>query len=113
MEKPIVVAMTAVLFLAGSAFILPATFQVAHAQYAPPTGTPGAGGEAGGIEEQLQLAKEKISNAESQGAYGSGTPMLGANISETIIFIGILAAIFGGVAAAFFIRSRTARKAPA
>jgi hypothetical protein len=108
MNKPIVVAMTAIVFLAGSAFILPTTFQVAHAQY-----TAGEGSSPGGIEEQLQLAKEKISNAESAGAYGSGTPMLGTNISETVIFIGILVAIFGGVAAAFFIRSRTARKAPA
>jgi hypothetical protein len=108
MEKPIVVAIIAIVFLAGSVFIIPAIFQATYAQY-----TGGGGSSPGGIEEQLNLAKEKISNAQSQGAYGSGTAMLGTNISETVIFIGILGAIFGGVAAAFFIRSRTARKAAA
>lgn len=104
MTKPIVMAMTAIIFLAGSAFILP-TLKIANAQYGATTG--------GNIEEQLELAKEKISNAQQAGAYGSGTAMLGTNINETVIFIGIIVAIFGGVAAAFFVRSRTAKKATA
>ena len=59
------------------------------------------------------VAKEKISNAKQAGAYGSGTPMLGTNIDETVLFIAIMVAIFGAVAGAFFYRSRTTRKATA
>jgi hypothetical protein len=39
--------------------------------------------------------------------------MLGTNINETTIFIIIIVAIFGGVAAAFFIKSRSGAKAKA
>jgi hypothetical protein len=39
--------------------------------------------------------------------------MLGGNINETTIFIGILVVIFGGVAAAFFVRSRSGAKTAA
>jgi hypothetical protein len=80
---------------------------MAKAQYA------GGGQSSGGIEEQLKLAKAKITNAKTAGAYGSGTPMLGTNINETTIFIAVLVAIFGGVAAAFFIKSRSGAKAQA
>jgi hypothetical protein len=38
---------------------------------------------------------------------------LGTNINETTIFIAVLVAIFGGVAAAFFIKSRSGAKAQA
>ena len=107
MEKPNLMAISTIVILAGSSFILPSLLQVASAQY-------GSGGSfPGSIEEQLELAKEKISNAKSAGAYGSGTPMLGTNISETVLFIGILVAIFGAVAGMFFYRSRTAKKATA
>ena len=68
------------------------------------------GGEPGSIEEQLRLAREKTSLAEQQGAYGSGTSMVSANIDSTILFIIIIVVIFGGVAGAFFARSRSARK---
>ena len=90
--------------LAASALALQ-SIQMAKAQYGGATG--------GNIEEQLKLAKAKITNAHQAGAYGSGVPMLGTNISETEIFIGILVAVFGGVAAAFFIRSRSGAKAKA
>ena len=107
MNKPIIVAMATLAILMGSAFVLPA-IQIANAQYV------GGGGTTGGtIEEQLKLAREKIQNAKSAGAYGSGTPMLGANINETFLFIIILGAIFGGVAAAFFAKGRSAKKAEA
>lgn len=108
MKKPNMMAMSTIVILAGSSLILPSILQFASAQYsaAPSTGS-------SSIEEQLQLAKEKISNAKQAGAYGSGTPMLGTNISETVIFVGILVAIFGAVAAMFFYRSRTAKKAAA
>ena len=108
MKKPNMVAMSALVILTGSSLILPSILQFASAQY-----TTGGGSTPGTIEEQLQLAKEKISNARQAGAYGSGTPMLGTNISETVIFIAILVAIFGAVAGMFFYRSRTAKKAAA
>lgn len=107
---PNTMAVSTIVILAGSSLILPSILQFASAQ-----GYGGGAGEStpGTIEEQLELAKEKISNARQAGAYGSGTPMLGTNISETVIFIGILVAVFGAVAAMFFYRSRTARKAAA
>ena len=82
-------------------FALP-SIEIAKAQYGGVTG--------GNIEEQLKLAKEKITNAKSAGAYGSGTPMLGTNINETVLFIIILAVIFGGVAGAFFIMGRSKKR---
>ena len=103
MNKPFILATAALVVLIGSAFALPA-IQIAKAQY----GTSG-----GSIEEQLKLAKAKITNAHTAGAYGSGTPMLGTNINETTIFIAILVAIFGGVAAAFFVKSRSGTKTAA
>jgi hypothetical protein len=99
-------ATTALVIIIASAFALP-VIQMANAQYV------GGGQTSGGIEEQLKLAKAKITNAKAAGAYGSGTPMLGTNINETTIFIAVLVAIFGGVAAAFFIRSRSGAKAQA
>jgi hypothetical protein len=104
MDKPSLMATTALVIVLASAFALP-VIQMAKAQYV------GGGQTSGGIEEQLKLAKAKITNARQTGAYGSGTPMLGNNINETTIFIAVLVAIFGGVAAAFFIRSRSGAKA--
>lgn len=109
MEKPNRMALSTLIILAGSSLILPSILQFASAQY----GSSGGDTTPGSIEEQLNLAKEKISNAKQAGAYGSGTPMLGTNISDTVIFIGIMVAIFGAVAGTFFYRSRTARKATA
>jgi hypothetical protein len=75
-------------------------YQTASAQYTT--------GQTGGlsVEEQLKLAKEKVSNAQQQGAYGSGTPFFGKNIGEAAIYTAALVAIFGAVAAAFFVMSR-------
>ena len=108
MNKPIVMAMAALVVLLGSAFALPA-IQIATAQY-----TGGGGGPSpGSLEDQLKLAKAKVTNARQAGAYGSGTPMLGTNINETTIFIVVIVAIFGGVAGAFFVKSRSGAKAQA
>ena len=108
MEKPSFMAASTIVILASSLLLLPSIAQIVSAQYS------GAGGSTpGSLEEQLELAKEKISNARQSGAYGSGTPMLGTNISETVLFIAILVAIFGAVAGMFFYRSRTAKKATA
>lgn len=75
-------------------------YQTASAQYTT--------GQTGGlsVEEQLKLAKEKVSNAQQAGAYGSGTPFFGKNIGEAAIYTAALVAIFGAVAAAFFVMSR-------
>jgi hypothetical protein len=108
MNKPIVMAMAALVVLLAFAFALPAV-QIATAQY---TGG-GAGSTAPGLEEQLKVAKAKVTNARQAGAYGSGTPMLGTNINETTIFIAVIVAIFGGVAAAFFVKSRSGAKTKA
>ncbi len=82
--------------LLGTFIVLP-SLNIAFAQYSTPAGSGGAT-----IEEQLKLAKEKISNAQQKGAYGSGTAMFGTNLDNTVVMIVIMAVIIGGVAAAFF-----------
>jgi ABC-type sugar transport system permease subunit len=105
MNKPILMATVALVTLMGATFALP-TFQLVNAQYT------GGGGPAGSIEQQLKLAREKVSNAQQAGAYGSGTSIFGSgiNLNSTFGFIIIIAVIFGGVAGMFFIRARTPRK---
>jgi membrane protease subunit (stomatin/prohibitin family) len=85
----------------GAILLLPA-LNIAYAQYSAP------GASSGSLEEQLKLAKEKISNAQQKGAYGSGTAMFGTNIDSTVIMIIVIAVIIGGVAAAFFVASTSA-----
>lgn len=117
MNKPIVVALSvlAVFFSATAVSTLPA----AHAQY-------GVGGSpvAGATPAQLQecqtlnivksectenaiLAKRRIvavqENVNNKDR-GSGTNYFSGN--ETWVYIGVLGAIFGGVAAAFFFKGR-------
>jgi hypothetical protein len=114
-------AAVAVLATAGQAQ------QQAHAQY-------GVGGNptAGASEEQLArceelgiersqcnehtiLAKERTRYAKEttygNEAEGSGTAFFEGN--ETWVYIGVLGAIFGGVAVAFFVRGRSAGVKPA
>ena len=81
----------------GSILLLP-VLNIAYAQY---SGQPGAAT----LEEQLTLAKEKISNAQQQGAYGSGTAMFGTNLDSTVLMIIVITVVIGGVAAAFFAAS--------
>jgi hypothetical protein len=88
--------LTAFSLVLGTFMVLP-SLHVAFAQYTAPE----LGGSAT-IEEQLELAKEKIANAQQQGAYGSGTAMLGTNLDNTVIMIVIMTVIIGGVAGAFF-----------
>jgi hypothetical protein len=107
MNKAYLLALSTIALLMATAFVLPG-IQTANAQY---TGGGGEGTSSSSIEEQLKLAREKTSLAEQQGAYGSGTSMVAGNIDSTILFILALVVIFGGVAAAFFIKSRGARRA--
>ena len=104
MNKAYVPALSTMALLMATAFILPG-IQTANAQYTGQGSTPGS------IEEQLKLAREKTGLAEQQGAYGSGTSMITGTLDSTILFIIILVVIFGGVAGAFFARSRGARRA--
>jgi hypothetical protein len=104
MNKAYVPALSTMALLMATAVILPG-IQTANAQYTGEGSTPGS------IEEQLKLAREKTGLAEQQGAYGSGTSMITGTLDSTILFIIILVVIFGGVAGAFFARSRGARRA--
>jgi hypothetical protein len=114
MKMPIIAALSALVVMAS-------TMGVAYAQYG---GTGGSTGTAS--PEQLQqceslgiprencsdvtiLAKNRLTAAQENPSTGSGTPMLSSAGDQTVVFIGVLAAIFGGVAAAFFFKGRGAK----
>ena len=114
MNMPIIAALSALA-------VLTSMMGVAYAQYG------GTGGSVGTASpEQLQeceqlgvprencndvtiLAKKRLTAAQENPATGSGTPMLSTESGQMTVFIGVLAAIFGGVAAAFFFKGRGAR----
>lgn len=98
MNSLTVVTIAAILIAMGPLALT--LYQTASAQYTTGQSTPL------GVEEQLRLAKEKVSNAQQAGAYGSGTSMFGGNISTSLLITGGLVAIFGAVAAAFIVMSR-------
>jgi hypothetical protein len=118
MNKPIVVALSvlAVFFSATAAAVMPA-----YAQYGV-EGSPVAGASPAQLEEcedlgiarsecneNAILAKRRIIAVQdnvNNPDKGSGTNYFSGN--ETWVYIGILGAIFGGVAAAFFFRGRGA-----
>ncbi|MGH9877102.1 MAG: hypothetical protein ACRD3Z_01865 [Nitrososphaerales archaeon] len=56
--------------------------------------------------EHLILAKNRLIKANENPSTGSGTSMLSASFGDMAPFIAALGAIFGGVAAAFFVMSR-------
>ncbi len=110
----------ALLAAAGLLLAIAGPAQQAHAQY-------GVGGNptTAPSEEQLQrcdeyeipraqcnenaiLAKERWIYAKESVEKGSGTSMFSTDEMQTWAFIGVLGAIFGGVAAAFFVRGRGA-----
>jgi hypothetical protein len=116
MNKPIIAALAAMAVLTSTTMV-----GLAYAQYT------GGGGSVGtATPEQLQtceqigiprencndvtiLARERLTAAEANPSTGSGTPMLSTTTGQMAIFIGVLAAIFGGVAAAFFFKGRGAK----
>ena len=61
------------------------------------------------LEEALKLQRERVESAKSNPSTGSGTPYLAAD--GVLGASAIAAAIFGGIAAAFFIRGRSGRYA--
>src|SRR3712207_2414243 len=114
MNKPIIAALAALA-------VLTSTMSVAYAQYG---GTGGSTGTAspeqlreseklGVLRENCRdvtiLAQKRLTAAQENPATGSGTPMLSTESGQMTVFIGVLAAIFGGVAAAFFFKGRGAR----
>ena len=101
MNSLTVVTIAAILIAMGPLALT--LYQTASAQYS----TSPEGGLS--IEEQLRLAKEKVSNAQQAGAYGSGTAFFGKNIGEAAIYTVAIVAIFGAVAAAFIVMSRGKR----
>jgi hypothetical protein len=98
--------MAAFSLVLGAILVLP-VLNIVYAQYSAPAGSGGVT-----LEEQLKLAKEKLSNAKQQGAYGSGTAMFGTNLDNTMIMIIVIGVIIGGVAAAFFAAGTRGKKAP-
>ena len=81
---------------------------VAFAQY---MGNVGQGGETGAytLEEALEIQKRRVEAAAANPASGSGTPYLDASgVGGAAV---ISAAIFGGIAAAFFIKGRSGKYA--
>jgi hypothetical protein len=114
MNKPIIAALAAMA-------VLTSTGGLAYAQYG------GGGASVGSASpEQLQecqqlgiptencndvtiLAKKRLTAAQENPSTGSGTPMLSTSSGQLIVFVAVLGAIFGGVAAAFFLRGRGAK----
>lgn len=112
MNKPAIVALAVVALLSAAVASIP----VAYAQY----GSQQAGISQAQLDrcaeldidktvcsESTILQKEKFENIQNNldnPDKGSGTNYFSGN--ETYVYIGILAAIFGGVAAMFFIKGR-------
>lgn len=86
---------TLVLFVAATALPL------AAAQYVQ------GGGGATTLEEQLELAKRKVAAAANNPHSGSGTPFLDA--TGVVGASAIAGAVFGGIAIAFVVKSRSGR----
>ena len=81
---------------------------VAFAQY---MGNVGSGGETGSytLEEALEIQKRRVDSAAANPASGSGTPYLDADgVGGAAV---ISAAIFGGIAGAFFLKGRSGKYA--
>jgi hypothetical protein len=61
------------------------------------------------LEEALRLQHERVTAAQQNPSTGSGTPYLAAD--GVLGASAIAAAVFGGIAAAFFFRARSGRYA--
>ena len=97
MNKPILLG-TVMLVL----FVAATTLPMAAAQY---VGVGGGGGIT--IEDQLELAKRKVAAAANSPHTGSGTPFLDA--TGVVGASAIAGAVFGGIAIAFVVKSRSGR----
>ncbi|QUC64570.1 hypothetical protein NsoK4_09140 [Nitrosopumilus sp. K4] len=91
-----------------SSMLVPSLMDIAYAQY---MGNVGQEGQTGAytLEEALEIQRRRIEAAEANPASGSGTPYLDAS---GVVGASIIAgAVFGGIAAAFFIRGRSGKYA--
>jgi hypothetical protein len=116
MNMPIIAALSALAVVASTMGL-----GIANAQYGGTGGTIGSASpeqlqeceQLGVLRENCNdvtiLAKKRLTAAQENPATGSGTPMLSTESGQMTIFIAVLAAIFGGVAAAFFFKGRGAR----
>jgi len=107
MNKKLLIASVFLVYAIGYGFAY-ATAGQAYAQYMGNIGDKGETG-VGTLEEALVLARRRIEAAEANPASGSGTPYLDAS---GVIGASIIAgAVFGGIATAFFVRSRSGKYA--
>jgi hypothetical protein len=114
MNKPITASLAALA-------VLSSMVTVAYGQYGSTGGSTGSASpeqltecqQLGIVRENCNdvtiLAKKRLTAAQENPSTGSGTPMLSTQSGQMFIFIGVLAAIFGGVAAAFFFKGRGAK----
>ena len=91
--------------LAGVIFsimLFPSVNEIAFAQYLNPN-------LQTGLDDYLQLAKDKVAVANDNPQAGSGTPMFAADgvVGAVVLSSGV----FGGIAASFFIKSRQGKYA--
>jgi hypothetical protein len=94
--------------LAIAAISVSLTTSQAFAQYMGSVDSTGKTGK-NTLEETLKLAKERVDYAKANPSTGSGTPYLAAD--GVLGASAISAAVFGGIAAAFFIRAKSGRYA--
>ena len=100
--------------LFGAAFVAVAVLSVgmmteqAFAQYMGNVDQTGQTGK-NTLEETLKLQQARVATAADNPASGSGTPYLAAD--GVLGASAIAAAVFGGIAATFFFRSRSGRYA--
>ena len=85
-----------------SLLILPSVSTMVYAQYDPLEKTTG-------LDDYLKLSKDRVALAAENPGTGSGTPMFAA---EGILGAIVLSTgVFGGIAAAFFVRGRKGKYA--
>lgn len=89
-----------------SVLLFPSILTVAYAQY---MGNVGGAGQTGQntLEETLELAQRRVEAAQANPSSGSGTPYLDA--SGVVGASAIAGAVFGGIAATFFLRARSGK----
>jgi hypothetical protein len=103
-NKTILAASLIAVFVVG-------TFGASSVAFAQYMGNVGSGGETGSftLEEALKIQQSRIESVKANPASGSGTPVLDASgVGGAAV---ISAAIFGGIAGAFFIKGRSGKYA--
>jgi len=85
-----------------SIMILPSASSLAFAQYLPQQGSTG-------FDDYIQLAKDRVKISNENPGTGSGTPLFAADgvLGSLVLSTGI----FGGIAAAFFVKGRQGKYA--